>query len=68
MNFHHPASERNHYPVRFGPVSTKAEKWRTARFGLLVLIVLGILSHWIHPNNDHSAIPSQAWSFGEPGE
>jgi hypothetical protein len=51
----------------FGPIETQAQKWRQAFFGLLILLLLVILSHWVHDNNA-PAIPSQGWSFGEPSE
>jgi hypothetical protein len=51
----------------------KLEQWRSGFLGLLFLVLFVILSQWVHHNDvdtadNHNAIPSQAWSFGEPGE
>jgi hypothetical protein len=47
------------------------EEWRGNFFALLVFLLFVILSLWVYRNDapdDRDAIPSQAWSFGEPGE
>jgi len=48
-----------------------AKHWRDCFFGLLSLVLLVILIQWFHHNDapaNRDAIPSQAWSFGEPGQ
>jgi hypothetical protein len=57
--------------ARVAQAEKRAEEWRSAFLGLVFLVLLVILSQWVHRNDmpeSHDAIPSQAWSFGEPGE